>query len=161
MSVRQKALNNEEDCLHDARFSKIRFLHALETGIRNGNVRNDLHLLLKNRTTTDEELLQCVTFAVSNESEQPEKLSNKKKSDTSISLLTSNNKRTILSICKLRSSNWTTVSNYKPFVLKWKYTKKLCTEQLKLTYMHNLLNLKLLWIMLHPGSLFSKTNDWS
>ena len=118
MSVRQKALNNEENSLHDATFSKIRFLHPLETGIRNGNVRNDLHLLLKSRTTTDEELLQCVTFAVNNESEQPEKLSNKKKSDTSISALISNNKRTILSIFKLRSSNWTTVSNYKPFVLK-------------------------------------------
>ena len=142
--MRQKALNNEEDCLQDASFSKIRFLHPLETGIRNGNVRNGLHLLLENRTTADEELLQCVTFAVSNESEQPEKLSNKKKSDTSIPLLTSNKKRTILSICKLRSSNWTTVSNYKPFVLKRKYPKKLCTGQLKLTYMHNLVNLKLL-----------------
>ena len=109
--MRQKALNNEEDCLHDASFSKIRFLHPLETGIRNGNVRNGLHLLLENRTTADEELLQCVNFAASNESEQPEKLSNKKKSDTSTPLLTSNKKRTILSICKLRSSNWTTVSN--------------------------------------------------
>ena len=35
-------------------------------------------------TITDEELLECVTFAVSNESERPEKFSNKKKSDISI-----------------------------------------------------------------------------
>ena len=39
---------------------------------------------MKNRTITDEELLQFATFAVSNESEQPEKFSNKKKSDTCI-----------------------------------------------------------------------------
>ena len=65
-------------------YLKIRFLHTLETGIRNGNVRNYIHLLLKNFTITDEELLECVTFAVSNESERPEKFSDKKKSDTSI-----------------------------------------------------------------------------
>ena len=65
-------------------YLKIRFLHALETGIRNGNVRNYIHLLLKNRTITGEELLEYVTFAVSNESERPEKISDKKKSDTSI-----------------------------------------------------------------------------
>ena len=35
-------------------------------------------------TITDEELLECVTFAVSNESERPEKISDKRKSDTSI-----------------------------------------------------------------------------
>ena len=84
MSLRQKVLTNEEDCLYDANFLKIQFLHALETGIRNGNVRNDLYPLLKNPTITDEELLECVTFGVSNESEWPEKFSNKKKSDTSI-----------------------------------------------------------------------------
>ena len=63
-------------------YLKIRFLHALETEIRNGNVRNYIHLLLKNQTITDEELLECVNFAVSNESERPEKFSDKKKSDT-------------------------------------------------------------------------------
>ena len=84
MSLRQNVLTNEEDCLHDANFLKTQFLLALETGIRNGNVRNDLYPLLKNPTITDEELLECVTFGVSNESEWPEKFSNKKKSDTSI-----------------------------------------------------------------------------
>ena len=39
---------------------------------------------MTNRTITDEELLECVNFAVSNESERPEKFSDKKKSDTSI-----------------------------------------------------------------------------
>ena len=111
MFLRLKVLNNEEDCLYDANFLKIRFLHALEIGIRNGNVRNDLHPLLKNPTITDEELLECLTFAVSNELEWPEKFSNKKKSETTIFLLTSNNKRAILPIYKLRTPNWTTVSN--------------------------------------------------
>ena len=36
------------------------------------------------KTTTDEELLECMTFSVSNESERPEKLSNIKKSDTTM-----------------------------------------------------------------------------
>ena len=84
MSLRQKVLTSEEECLYDANFLKIWFLYALETGIRNGNVRNDLYPLLKNPTITDEELLECLTFGVSNESEWPEKISNKKKSDTSI-----------------------------------------------------------------------------
>lgn len=60
------------------------FSLVLETGIRNGNFRNELHSLLKNSTITDEELLGCVTFAGSNESEWSEKFSNKKKSGTSI-----------------------------------------------------------------------------
>ena len=90
MSLRQKVLTNEEDCLYDANFLKIQFLHALETGIRNGNVRNDLYPLLKNPTITDEELLECVTFVVSNESEWPQKFSNKKKVTLVYFLLTSN-----------------------------------------------------------------------
>ena len=57
------------------------------------------------------ELLECLTFPVSNESEWPEKFSNKKESDTTIFSLTSNNKRAILPIYKLRTSNWTTLSN--------------------------------------------------
>ena len=48
-------------------YLKKRFLHALETWIRNGNVRNYIHLPLTNRTIADEELLECVNFAVSNE----------------------------------------------------------------------------------------------
>ena len=84
MFLRQKDLAHEEDCLYDANFLKMRFLHALQTGIRNGNFRNDHHSQLKNSTTTDEELLECVTFAISNESEWPEKFSDKKKSDTAI-----------------------------------------------------------------------------
>ena len=123
MFLRLKVLNNEEDCLYDANFLKIRFLHALEIGIRNGNVRNDLHPLLKNPTITDEELLECLTFAVSSESEWPEKFSNKKKSETTKFLLTSNNKRAILPIYKLRTPNWTAVSNWNPLVLKWNIGK--------------------------------------
>ena len=118
MSLRQKVLTNEEDCLYDANFLKIQFLHALETGIRNGNVRNDLYPLLKNPTITDEELLECVTFVVSNESEWPQKFSNKKKSDTCIIFIDEQLEKDDLSIYKLRSSNWTTVSNYKPFVVR-------------------------------------------
>ena len=84
-------------------YLKIRFLHALETGIRNGNVRNHIHLLLKNRTITDEKLLECVNFAVSNESERPEKFSDKKKSDTSIFFIDEQQQKYNPFIYKLRS----------------------------------------------------------
>ena len=67
--------------------------------------------------------------------------------------MTSNKKRTILSIYKLRCSNWTTVSNYKPFTLRWKYSKGLCTGQLKLTYTHNIR------IILFKSPL-NNTNPW-
>ena len=79
-------------------FEKIRFLNALEIGIRNGNVRNDLYPLLKNPTITDEELLECVTFGVSNESESAEKFSNKKKSDTSVFFIDKQQEKDNLSI---------------------------------------------------------------
>ena len=48
------------------------------------NFRDELHPLLKNSTITDEELLGCVMFAGSNESEWSEKFSNKKKIGASI-----------------------------------------------------------------------------
>ena len=163
MSLRQKVLTNEEDCLYDANFSKIRFLHALEFGIRNGNVRNDLYPLLKNPTITDEELLECVTFGVSNESEWAEKFSNKKKSDTSVFFIDKQQEKDNFSIYKLRSSNWTIVSNFKPFVLRWKYCKKAKYRPTE-THIYALFvqaDLKLRWIIPHPGSLFSKINNRS
>ena len=63
-------------------FAQMRFLHALETDIRNENVRNHLAPLFKNPTITNEERFECVIFAISNESER---LSNKKEGETSIS----------------------------------------------------------------------------
>ena len=75
MSLRQKTLTNREDSLYDANLFKNTIFTYSKTGIRNGNVRNYIHLLLKIFTITDEELLECVTFAVSNESEWPEKFS--------------------------------------------------------------------------------------
>ena len=44
-------------------------------------------------------------------------------------------------------------SNYKPFTLRWKYSKGLCTGQLKLTYTHNIR------IILFKSPL-NNTNPW-
>ena len=82
MCLRQKVLQlaNEEHCPYDERMLQKRFLHAIETGIRNGNVRNELRPILKNEIS-DEELLEKITFAVSNEAERNEKFSNNKKKE--------------------------------------------------------------------------------
>ena len=70
MYLRQTILTNEEDSLYDANVLKLQLLYALETTIE--------------KTTTHEELLEWVTFSVSNESERPEKPLNIKKSDTTM-----------------------------------------------------------------------------
>ena len=55
---KQKVLTlaNEEDSPYDENLWQRRFLHALETDIRNGNVKNEICTLLKNSTITDEEV---------------------------------------------------------------------------------------------------------
>ena len=75
---------NEKDCPHDKNLLQRRFLKASETGIRNGNVRNEIRPLLKNLIINDKEFLERLTFASRNELERSERFWNKKKSDTSI-----------------------------------------------------------------------------
>ena len=75
---------NEKDCPHNKNLLQRRFLKAPETGIRNGNVRNEIRPLLKNLIINDEEFLERLTFVPRNELERSERFWNKKKSDTSI-----------------------------------------------------------------------------
>ena len=85
MCLRQKVYNLaiEEGCPYEVKLLKKRFLHALETGIRNGNIRNELRpYITNNLEITDEELLELVTLAVRNESERAEKFSNKRNVNT-------------------------------------------------------------------------------
>ena len=81
MSKREKVLilAKEEDCPYDKTLVQPRFLHAISTGIRNNNIRNDLHHVLQNINISDEQLLQYVSEAVVNNSERNEKLAQSKK----------------------------------------------------------------------------------
>ena len=81
MSKREKVLilAKEEDCPYDETLVQRRFLHAISTGLRNNNIRNDLRHVLQNTKISDEHLLQYVSEAVVNNSERNEKLAQSKK----------------------------------------------------------------------------------
>ena len=68
MSKREKVLilAKEEDCPYNGTLVQRRFLHAISTGIRNNNIRNDLCHVLQNINISDEHLLQYVSEAVVN-----------------------------------------------------------------------------------------------
>lgn len=81
MSKREKVLilAKEEDCPYDEALVQRRFLHAISTGIRNNNIRNDLRHVLQNVNISDEHLLKYVSEAVVNNCERNEKLAQSKK----------------------------------------------------------------------------------
>ena len=81
MSKREKVLilAKEEDCPYDDKLVLRRFLHAISTGIRNNNIRNDLRHRLQNVNISDEHLLQLISEAVINNSERNEKLAQHKR----------------------------------------------------------------------------------
>ena len=81
LSMREKVLimAKEEGCLFDKGLLQQCFLHAILTGLRNNNIRNDLHPALENNKTSDEHLLQIVSEAAVNDSEHHEQLSKEKK----------------------------------------------------------------------------------
>ena len=72
-------LAKEEDCPYDEKLLQRRFLHAISTGIRNSNIRNNLHHVLQNVNISDEYLFQLVSEAVVNNSERNEKIAQHKK----------------------------------------------------------------------------------
>ena len=65
-------LAKEEDCPYDEKLVQRRFLHAISTGIRNNNIRNDLRHVLQNVNISNEHLLQLVSEAVVYNSERNE-----------------------------------------------------------------------------------------
>ena len=81
MSKREKVLilAKEEDCPYDEKLVQRRFLHAISTGIRNNNIRNDLRHVLQNVNISDEYLLRLISEAVINNSERNEKLAQHKR----------------------------------------------------------------------------------
>ena len=81
LSMRENILilAKEEGCPFDKDLLQRRFRHAISTGLRNNNIRNDLRPTLEYNKIADEHLLQIVFEAVANDSERHEKLSKEKK----------------------------------------------------------------------------------
>ena len=79
MCLRQKVmdLGDEEGCPYDKKLVQTRFLHTLEVGIRNNNIRSELRESLCKVSISDEDLLKSVTEAVANETERTGKLARK------------------------------------------------------------------------------------
>ena len=82
MCLRQKifVLGVEEGCPYEETLIQKRFLHTIETGLRNNNIRAELRdFTLKRKDCSDEALLKAVTEAVANETERYGKLFIKKR----------------------------------------------------------------------------------
>ena len=81
MSKQEKMLilAKDEDCPYDGKLVQCRFLHAISTGIRNNNIRNDLHHVLQNVNISDKHLLQLISETVVSNSKCNEKLVQHKK----------------------------------------------------------------------------------
>ena len=81
LSLREKVLilAKEEGCPFSESLLQRRFLHAISTGLRNNNIRNDLRPALEDNKISDENLLQIVSEAVVNDTERHEKLLKEKK----------------------------------------------------------------------------------
>ena len=79
MSIRQKILfvSREDSGLYSHELLQERFMHTILIGLRSDNVRNELRPILKNSIISDEDLLDNLSAAVSDQSEISEKFSRK------------------------------------------------------------------------------------
>ena len=71
VSFRQKILfiTKKENCGHNEVILQDCFLHAILFGLRNNNIKNELCPLLKNSILSDEDILENLMLAMSNEQE--------------------------------------------------------------------------------------------
>ena len=76
MSLRDDVLllSEEEEGDYSEDLVKSSFQHSFYSGLRNKDIRHELRTLLKNRRTTDEELVQEISRITINESEHMEKV---------------------------------------------------------------------------------------
>ena len=67
MSLPQKILyiSKEDNCGYSEALVQHRFLYAILVGLRNDNIRNELHLLLKNSILSDEDILENLMLVMS------------------------------------------------------------------------------------------------
>ena len=80
--IRDKALSRsiEEGCRIEAAYLRKRFLTSFATGLRNGNIRNELREILKSEPD-DDTLLECIANAVRAEKERADKFAQLKNSN--------------------------------------------------------------------------------
>ena len=78
--IRDEALSRsiEEGCRLDVQYLKKRFLKSFATGLRNGNIRNELREILKTEPS-DDELLKSIGEAVRGEDERAVKMAELKR----------------------------------------------------------------------------------
>jgi len=83
LALRQKVLfvSKENVCQYEYPLVQERFLHAVLTGLRSDYIRSELRdfHLLKSKSTSDEDLLDRLTIAVSDDSERLEKFNSRPK----------------------------------------------------------------------------------
>jgi len=81
LALRQKVLfvSKENVCQYEYPLVQERFLHAVLTGLRSDYIRSELRDLLKSKSTSDEDLLDRLTIAVSDDSERLEKFNSRPK----------------------------------------------------------------------------------
>ena len=71
--------SSEEGVPQNAQYLRKQFLSSFQTGLRNGNIRNDLRELLRSGTCSDNELLEEVTEAAKGEKERATKMAEVKR----------------------------------------------------------------------------------
>ena len=71
MSLRQKILfvSKEDNCGYSETLAQDRFFHTVLVGLRNDNIRNELHPLPKNCILSDEDIIENLMLATSDEQE--------------------------------------------------------------------------------------------
>ena len=71
MSLHQKIIfiSNEDNCSYSEALVQEQFLHAILVGLRNDNIRNKLRPFLKNSIVSDEDILENLLLAMSDEQE--------------------------------------------------------------------------------------------
>ena len=84
MVIRDRAMSRsiEEGCPLEAKYLHKKFLRSFSTGLRNGNVRNELREILKS-LPDDDELQECIGEAVRGETERQTKMTNSKIAEVS------------------------------------------------------------------------------
>ena len=121
LSMREKVLilAKEEGCPFNKSLLQLRFFHAILTGLRNSNNRNDLCLTLENNKISDEHVLKIVSEAVVNDSERHEKLSNKKK-EAKINEIDNVDNPLLNEITAMKLKHLTNLAAFRPEILQIK-----------------------------------------
>lgn len=95
MALKQKILfvSQSDACGYSPNLVQQRFLHTMLTGLKSDNVRSEMRPLLKNPTTTDDDLLDTLSKAVADETEHQDKFKAIKKT-ANVSCIETPEKRT-------------------------------------------------------------------